>query len=220
MRRPTSRGARSRTIVSTSGSSGTLRSPATPMSRRNILPSNAIRSHAAAAGRGGLRRRWGPSAVTLSTRPPATRSVAVGVARRPGVEQQHAGARGPGERDRGALLGRVGVAAGGEHRGHRRAARAAAPSRVGPPAHRAAIAARCAVEPRGSTGRTTCVSGSPKRQLNSSTHGVPSGADHQPGVEHAAGSGVPRRRISASVGSNTSRRTRSSSAGVARLTGQ
>ena len=32
----------------------------------------------------------------------------------------------------------------------------------------------------------TCASGSPSRQLNSTTLGVPSGADHEPGVEHPA----------------------------------
>ena len=74
------------------------------------------------------------------------------------------------------------------------------------------------VRPPSTSGSTTCVSGSPSRQLNSTTHGVPSRSTIRPAYSTPV-KGVPRRRISSSAGKSTSARARASSAGVATATG-
>ena len=75
------------------------------------------------------------------------------------------------------------------------------------------------VRPPATSGSTTCVSGSPRRQLNSTTHGVPVAIDHQAGVQHAgegrvAGAASPRAPEAAPRAARAS-----SSAGVATATG-
>ena len=116
--------------------------------------------------------------------PPAVRDQPVAVQRRAGVEDERARRLGVLDPlDRRAAVGALGVVAGpasttvtaasseavqlDARRGRRRAAAASAPSKS-----------------PSSRGRIDCVSGSPKRQLNSSTFG-PSARQHQPGEEDA-----------------------------------
>ena len=189
--RPTRAGRMSRTMVSTSGSSGIApkcnaaggtagdfaahgvrAASRQPMSRRKTLPSNSIASAASRLSRCAS-GKVGATAVTLSTRPPLTRRTPSGVARGARVEDRHArGQIAAGIVIAAPLLGPVRIAARGEHRGHRCPAGAARDRRDAlspwPPA-RTSRSARSAT-----SGSTTWVSGSPSRQLNSTTHGVPS----------------------------------------------
>src|SRR5439155_8228135 len=114
MRRPSSRGASARTIVSTSGSSGTL-----DLTPRDVAPPGlAFEGDPLARGgadAGGLRHRGRePGHVQHAPSPGPQRPV--WVAERPGVEDQHilAEGLGGGELNRDTLLGMVGVAPGGE----------------------------------------------------------------------------------------------------------
>src|SRR6266850_1967674 len=66
---------------------------------------------------------------------------------------------------------------------------------------------RCLVAPFGNPGSMACASGSPKRQLNSRTYGVPSRASITPAYSTPS-YGAPWAAISRSTGTNTSRRTR------------
>ena len=191
--RPRRAGRMSRTIVSTSGSSGMspkckgayrARRGASrqPMSRRKILPSKSIASAVPRL------RRWasanvGATAVTLRTRPPLTRSTRRLRPRCPAWKIVTPAGTRRGEGDRGALFRLVRIAARREHGGDGGRARRAIERRraLAPaPRSRAPASAR-----RTRAGNTTWVSGSPSRQLNSTTQGSRR-VHHESGVEHAA----------------------------------
>ena len=179
------------------------------MSLRICIPSNEIRL-AASYARSRAAAGSGPSPVTLSTRPPA---VTISPSRCGGPGVGHLGQ--PRRPRRGRWITspfeeELRVAGRGEHHGHRpvvgRTPRSV-PAR--PPGSRAAR--QRSTRSERSRGSTACVSGSPKRTLNSSTLG-PSASDHQPGVEDAVEGGArarPSRRASAGA---RPRRSRSTSA--------
>ena len=189
-RRPTRAGRMSRTMVSTSGSSGIAReinghsvglnrpgaASRQPISRRNTLPSNSIAS-AAPGSAAAPRQTSGATAVTLSTRPPLARRHAVGARAVPGVKNGHAARQRPGDRDHGALF------AGGRDSPATRAPWSPTPRpRVGRSAGHPPLghAPSASVSPPDTSGSTTCVSGSPSRQLNSTTQGVPAASTMSP----------------------------------------
>src|SRR2546422_10249633 len=127
---PSSRGPISRTIVSTSGSSGTLRLPPPDVPPVGLpLEGDALAQRRAPGRR--LRHRVadpGHAEHAAAVHPQGAVRVAVGAR----MEHERVGGRLLGQHDRGAHLGLIGVAPGGEHRAHGRA-RGGARRPPGPP---------------------------------------------------------------------------------------
>src|SRR6266700_2708100 len=129
IRYPSSRGASSRTIVSTSGSSGT---PPPPLPRdlppTDVPPPRLALEHDQLAAAGALPRRLGHAVAQggHGEHPPAVHPQrAVGVAIGARVEHQGPGVEIAWHHDRRAELRLAGVAGRREHRGHRGAGRPA-----------------------------------------------------------------------------------------------
>ena len=153
------------------------------MSRRYCMPSKRMRVDDLV---GALLRAIftvSPSAVTHSTRPPL-RDDACRPQRGAGVEHAAVVASASaGPSMRVALARRVRIAGGGHHHAERGAAVPLALRRWS-----SVPSSACSISSSRSLFRRImigCVSGSPRRQLNSSIFGLPSRVDHQAGVEEA-----------------------------------
>ena len=91
--------------------------------------------------------------------------------------------------------------------------------RSGPRPRPCATVQNASVSPPSTSGSTTCVSGSPEPAVELHHPRRSVAIDHQAGIQHAGERACPRRRISSSAGSRTSRARASRSAGVATATG-
>src|SRR5437867_1808279 len=189
---PSSRGPISRTIVSTSGSSGTLQLPPSDIPPVGLPLEGDALAQRRAPGRGLRDRVAEPGHAEHAAAVHPQRAVRVAVRAR--VEHVRVGRWLGWKHDRGAHLGLIGVAPRGEHRAHGRT-RGGERRPLGPPPARRDGRERSRERARGQHWEQRLRFGVAEAAIELEHVGRSVGRDHQTGVEHSLVRRPPGRHL-------------------------